>query len=118
MRLFLLLLGVTWAKSKTANRSSKQKDFAYKMYVAQANESYNQNRNMVLSPASTYRMLHALCVASQDDTQKELRQLVSCKPRDSKKISASVRKITKKRIKVSYGETAPVHHKTTLIYRV
>ena len=70
------------------------------MYQAQAKESYNQNRNMVLSPASSYRMLHALCVASKDKTQKELRQLVSCKPRDSKKISASVRKIGKKRIKV------------------
>ena len=71
------------------------------MYVAQSKESYNQNRNMVLSPASSYRMLHALCVASQDKTQRELRQLVSCKPRDSKKISASVRKIGKKQIKVN-----------------
>ena len=87
------------AANASTSRASKQKDFAYKMYVAQA--TYNQNRNMVLSPASSYRMLHALCVASQDKTQKELRQLVSCKPRDSKKISASVRKIGKKRIRVS-----------------
>ena len=64
-------------------------------------ESYNQHRNMVLSPASTYRMLHALCVASKDKTQKELRSLVSCKPRDTKKISANIRKIGKKRIRVS-----------------
>ena len=56
---------------------------------------------MVLSPASTYRMLHALCVASKDKTQKELRSLVSCKPRDTKKISANIRKIGKKRIRVS-----------------
>ena len=66
-----------------------------------AMESYNQHRNMVLSPASTYRMLHALCVASKDKTQKELRSLVSCKPRDTKKISANIRKIGKKRIRVS-----------------
>ena len=46
-------------------------------------------------------MLHALCVASKDKTQKELRSLVSCKPRDTKKISANIRKIGKKRIRVS-----------------
>ena len=68
----------------------------------QALESYNQNRNMVLSPASSYRMLHALCVASTDKTQKELRQLVNCKPRDTKKISATIRKIGKKKIKVTH----------------
>merc|ERR1739838_610130 len=83
----LLLLMVLTIMAEATSRASKQKDFAYKMYVAQAKESYNQNRNMVLSPASSYRMLHALCVASQDKSQKELRQLVSCKPRDSKKIS-------------------------------
>ena len=99
--MLLLLMVMAMAANASTSRASKQKDFAYKMYVAQAKESYNQNRNMVLSPASSYRMLHALCVASQDKTQKELRQLVSCKPRDSKKISASVRKIGKKRIRVS-----------------
>ena len=99
--LVILTIASTGCLAGSTSRASKQKDFAYKMYQAQAKESYNQNRNMVLSPASSYRMLHALCVASQDKTQKELRQLVSCKPRDSKKISASVRKIGKKRIKVS-----------------
>ena len=93
--------GLSLARRRRSLIGSESHLMSINLITFVAMESYNQHRNMVLSPASTYRMLHALCVASKDKTQKELRSLVSCKPRDTKKISANIRKIGKKRIRVS-----------------
>lgn len=84
----------------SSSRKTSQDTFAYKLYKAQLMESYNQNRNMVISPSSSYRMLHAFCIASSGKTQKELRQLVSCKPRETEKIDKVFRKVDHRKIRV------------------
>lgn len=77
-----------------------QESFAFKLYKAQLHESYNENRNMVISPSSIYRMLHAFCLATQGKTQKELKGLVSCRNRETKKLDRVFKKLGNRKIRV------------------
>lgn len=95
----ILVLNVVISTANSSKKAS-QEGFAFKLYKAQLMESYNQNRNMVISPSSSYRMLHAFCMASSGKTQKELRQLVSCRERETSKIDKVFRKIDHRRIRV------------------
>jgi len=101
VQILALNVVITTVSSSSRNRPA-QDTFAYKLYKAQLMESYNQNRNMVISPSSSYRMLHAFCIASSGKTQKELRQLVSCKPRETEKIDKVFRKVDHRKIRVCF----------------
>jgi serine protease inhibitor len=97
----LLALSISITMVKAGKKETSQEVFAYKIYKAQLMESYNQNRNMVMSPSSTYRMLHAFCLATTGKAQRELKQLVACNTRDTIKIDKILQKVERNKIHVS-----------------
>ncbi|CAG5111465.1 Oidioi.mRNA.OKI2018_I69.chr2.g5772.t1.cds [Oikopleura dioica] len=76
-----------------------QEEFAFKIYNAQLKESYNQNRNFLVSPLSTYRQLHSLCLSSTGKTKKEIKEIVSCRGKVTRQLNKAFRDINDNKIK-------------------